>query len=87
MTLGLADDGAENQNAPDLDVVFSVSPVNDAPVIKDWNRTTDTVMKADNGSIPALPWSISLMEDDENVANLTYDLSAIKADVDHELMT
>ena len=85
VTLGLADDGAENQNAPDLDVVFSVSPVNDAPVIKDWNRTTDTVMKADNGSIPALPWSISLMEDDENVANLTYDLSAIKADVDHEL--
>jgi flagellin-like protein len=42
-------------------------------------------MKADNGSIPALPWSLSLMEDDENEANLTYDLSAIKADVDHDL--
>jgi FlaG/FlaF family flagellin (archaellin) len=85
VTLGLADDGAENQDATTFDVVFSVAPVNDAPVIKDWNRTTDTVMVADNGSIPALPWSISLMEDDENVANLTYDLSAIKADVDHEL--
>ncbi|MED5567548.1 MAG: type IV pilin [Candidatus Thermoplasmatota archaeon] len=85
VTLGLADDGAENQDAATFDVVFSVAPVNDAPVIKDWNRTTDTVMVADNGSIPALPWSISLMEDDENVANLTYDLSAIKADVDHEL--
>ena len=85
ITLGLADNGAENQNAEPFDVVFSVAPVNDAPVIMDWNRTTDTVMVADNGSIPALPWSISLMEDDENVANLTYDLSAIKADVDHEL--
>ena len=43
-TLGLADDGAENQDAATFDVVFSVAPVNDAPVIKDWNRTTDTVM-------------------------------------------
>jgi len=85
VTLGLADNGAENQDAETYDVVFSVAPVNDAPVILDWNRTTETVMVADNGSIPALPWSISLMEDDENVANLTYDMSAIKADVDHEL--
>ncbi|MGB2493452.1 MAG: type IV pilin [Poseidonia sp.] len=85
VTLGLADDGAENQNSDTLDVVFSVAPVNDAPVILDWNRTTETVMVADNGSIPALPWSISLMEDDENVANLTYDMSAIKTDIDHEM--
>ncbi|MDA0925053.1 MAG: type IV pilin, partial [archaeon] len=85
VTLGLSDDGAENQEAETYDVVFSVAPVNDAPVILDWNRTTETVMKADNGSIPALPWSISLMEDDESEANLTYDLSAIKADVDHDL--
>ena len=40
---------------------------------------------ANNGSIPALPWSVSLMEDDTNVNNLTYNLSAIKADVDHEM--
>jgi hypothetical protein len=40
---------------------------------------------AKNGSIPALPWSVSLMEDDTNVNNLTYNLSAIKADVDHEM--
>jgi len=85
VTLGLADDGAENQDAATFDVVFSVAPVNDAPVILDWNRTAETVMVADNGSIPALPWSISLMEDDETTANLTYDMSAIKADVDHEL--
>ena len=85
VTLGLADDGAENQDAATFDVVFSVAPVNDAPVIMDWNRSTDTVMVADNGSIPALPWSISLMEDDENVANLTYDLSAIKTDIDQDL--
>jgi flagellin-like protein len=85
VTLGLSDNGSENQEADTYDVVFSVAPVNDAPVILDWNRTTETVMKADNGSIPALPWSISLMEDDESAANLTYDLSAIKADVDHDL--
>jgi FlaG/FlaF family flagellin (archaellin) len=85
VTLGLSDDGTANQDATSFDVVFSVAPVNDAPVIKDWNRTTETVMKSDNGSIPALPWSLSLMEDDENVANLTYDLSAIKADIDHDL--
>ena len=85
VTLGLADNGAENQNSDTLDVVFSVAPVNDAPVILDWNRTTETVMVADNGSIPALPWSISLMEDDESVANLTYDMSAIKTDIDHEM--
>ena len=85
VTLGLSDNGAENQDADTYDVVFSVAPVNDAPVILDWNRTTETVMKADNGSIPALPWSLSLMEDDENTANLTYDLSAIKADIDHDL--
>jgi flagellin-like protein len=82
---GFSDDGVENQEADTYDVVFSVVPVNDAPVILDWNRTTETVMKADNGFIPALPWSISLMEDDESAANLTYDLSAIKADVDHDL--
>ena len=61
VTLGLADNGAENQDSETFDVVFSVAPVNDAPVILDWNRTTETVMVADNGSIPALPWSISLM--------------------------
>ncbi len=85
VTLGLADDGAENQDGETFDVVFSVAPVNDAPVIKTWNRTTDTVMKAANGSIPVLEWSVSLMEDDTNLDNLTYDLSAIKADVDHDL--
>ena len=51
VTLGLADNGAENQDAETFDVVFSVAPVNDAPVILDWNRTTETVMVADNGSI------------------------------------
>jgi hypothetical protein len=85
ITLSLADNGTENQDAETMDVVFSVAPVNDAPVIKNWDRINETVMKADNGSIPALPWSISLMEDDESLANLTYDLSAIKADVDHEM--
>jgi len=85
IVLGLSDNGNENTAADTFTVEFSVSPVNDAPVIKNWNRTTETVMVANNGSIPALPWSVSLMEDDTNLNNLTYNLSAIKADVDHEL--
>ena len=85
IVMGLSDDGAENTAASPLTIEFDVSPVNDAPVILDWNRTTSTVITADNGSIPALPWSISLMEDDTSLANLTYDMSAIKDDVDHEM--
>jgi FlaG/FlaF family flagellin (archaellin) len=83
VTLTLADDGAENQDADPLTVDFSVSPVNDAPVVLDWDVTSGAVVTADNGSTPVAPWSISLMEDDTNLDNLTYDLSAVKYDVDH----
>ena len=83
VTLTLEDDGAENQQADDYTVDFSVSPVNDAPVVLDWDVTSGAVVTAANGSTPVAPWSISLMEDDTSANNLTYDLSAIKADVDH----
>ena len=83
VTLTLADDGAENQDADPYTVDFSVSPVNDAPVVLDWDVTSGAVVTAANGSTPVAPWSISLMEDDTNVNNLTYDLSAVKYDVDH----
>ena len=68
-----------------MDVLFSVSPVNDAPVIKTWDRQNNTVIEANNGSIPQVPWAITLIEDDTNAANLTYNLSAVKTDVDHEM--
>jgi len=83
VTLSLTDDGAENQDADAFTVDFSVSPVNDAPVVLDWDVTSGAVVTAANGSTPVAPWSISLMEDDTNANNLTYDLSAVKYDVDH----
>ena len=83
VTLTLSDDGAENQDADPYTVDFSVSPVNDAPVVLDWDVTSGAVVTAANGSTPVAPWSISLMEDDTNANNLTYDLSAVKYDVDH----
>ena len=83
VTLTLSDDGAENQDADAYTVDFSVSPVNDAPVVMDWDVTSGAVVTAANGSTPVAPWSISLMEDDTNANNLTYDLSAVKYDVDH----
>jgi FlaG/FlaF family flagellin (archaellin) len=83
VTLSLTDDGAENQDADAFTVDFSVSPVNDAPVVLDWDVTSGAVVTAANGSTPVAPWSISLMEDDTNTNNLTYDLSAVKYDVDH----
>ena len=83
VTLTLSDDGAENQDADEYTVDFSVSPVNDAPVVLDWDVATGAVVTAANGSTPVAPWSISLMEDDTNANNLTYDLSAVKYDIDH----
>ena len=84
VTLTLSDDGAENQDADAFTVDFSVSPVNDAPVVLDWDVSTGAVVTAANGSTPVAPWSISLMEDDTNTDNLTYDLSAVKYDIDHQ---
>ena len=78
VTLTLSDDGAENQDAVPYTVDFSVSPVNDAPVVLDWDVVSGAVVTAANGSTPVAPWSISLMEDDTNTDNLTYDLSAIQ---------
>ena len=85
ITLTLSDDGNENQDADSMDVEFKVSPVNDAPVILDWDVTTGAVITADNGSTPVAPWAITFMEDDLNPANLTYDLSAVKDDIDHSM--
>ena len=58
ITLTLSDDGNENQDADSMDVEFKVSPVNDAPVILDWDVTTGAVITADNGSTPVAPWQL-----------------------------
>lgn len=89
VTLTLSDDGAENQDATAFDVEFSVSPVNDAPVILEWNSsmTDDEGRKIsvnpDNGSTNNVPWKLTVMEDDTSAENLTFSLAAMKDDVDH----
>ena len=83
ITLTLRDNGTENQNAPPLDVDFTILPVNDAPKILDWNVDNNTVITDGNGVTPNFPWKITLMEDDTNANNLTFDLTAMKYDIDH----
>ena len=74
----------ENTDAVDYEVNFSVTPVNDAPEVLDWDRQAGVVISDGNGEVPSFPWKVTLTEDDENVDNLTYDLSAMKHDNDHE---
>jgi flagellin-like protein len=74
----------ENTDAVDYEVNFSVTPVNDAPEVLDWDRQAGVVISDGNGEVPSFPWKVTLTEDDENVNNLTYDLSAMKDDNDHE---
>ncbi|HIL66079.1 MAG TPA: type IV pilin [Candidatus Poseidoniales archaeon] len=74
---------AENINAQDFEVNFSVTPVNDAPEVLDWDRQAGINIVAGNGSVPNFPWKVTLTEDDETLENLVYDLSAMKADADH----
>ena len=73
----------ENTDATPMEVNFSVTPVNDAPEVLDWNRQNGVVISDGNGEVPNFPWKVTLTEDDENVDNLTYDLSAMKHDNDH----
>ena len=85
MTLSLSDDGAENVDADTFDVAFSVSPVNDAPVIRDWDAANGTTI-VNKANLPInQAWKLVMTEDDTNEDNLTFDLSAVKADVDHEM--
>ena len=86
MTLSLSDDGAENQDAVDDVIEIFVVPVNDAPTIDDWNlQTGDTITWASNdSSLIYGEWTIKVMEDTEDTDELTFDLSALKADVDHD---
>jgi len=73
----------ENTDATAFEVDFHVTPVNDAPVVQDWDRETGVVISDGNGDVPNFPWKVTLTEDDEDTDNLTYDLSAMKDDDDH----
>jgi flagellin-like protein len=74
----------ENTDAQDFEVNFSVTPVNDAPEVLDWDRQEGINIVSNAGDVPSFPWKVTLTEDDENVDNLTYDLSEMKHDNDHQ---
>ena len=83
ITLTLSDDGAENADADPVTVYFEVAPVNDAPVI----ATQGVVTSIDGlNSFQGLPdgnYRLDLVEDTTDPDMLTFDLSAIKSDIDH----
>ncbi|MEE2747486.1 MAG: archaellin/type IV pilin N-terminal domain-containing protein [Candidatus Thermoplasmatota archaeon] len=82
IVLSLTDNANANAEAGDVTVNFIVNPVNDQPVIKDFNAAESVYVETANGSLQ-LDWFWDVMEDDENADNLTWDLSRLMADNDH----
>ena len=83
ITLTLEDDGAENQQANSVVIPFSVTPVNDEPVIAVSGQvpsadTSNSFTGELNGN-----YRVTLVEDTTDSDQLTFDLSAIKSDIDH----
>ena len=83
ITLTLSDDGAENTDATPVVVQFAVAPVNDVPVI-----AYEGVVDSADGSnsfqgVPDGSYRLDLVEDTVDQNALTFDLSAIKSDIDH----
>ena len=78
------------ENTAESVVPFKVAPVNDAPVIAD-----DTTYNQNNGVIvdstdsttqwvaDGVDYKVTLVEDTTDPDTLTFDLSAIKSDIDH----
>jgi flagellin-like protein len=83
ITLTLEDDGAENQQANPVVIPFSVTPVNDEPVIAVSGQVPST--DASNSFTGELNgnYRVTLVEDTTDSDALTFDLSAIKSDIDH----
>jgi flagellin-like protein len=87
LTLNLTDG---TDYADEVTVSFGVVPVNDAPEILNWDPDNGVAIYDGNGVINspqdnagAAPWKITLTEDDESTNNLTFNLSAMKDDIDH----
>ncbi|MEE2812459.1 MAG: archaellin/type IV pilin N-terminal domain-containing protein [Candidatus Thermoplasmatota archaeon] len=82
IVLSLDDGASTNSAADDVTVNFIVNPVNDAPVIKEFDAATNVYVETANGSLQ-LDWFWDVVEDDENPANLTFDLHRLMHDNDH----
>ena len=91
IVLDLSDGASFDDAADTFNVPFTVNPVNDAPVILDWNATKGNTVTVANGSSmtdttpTANAWYWMVMEDDENRDNLTIDLAAMMSDNDHTI--
>ena len=84
IVLDLSDGASENDAASSVTVNFIVNPVNDQPIIKDFNAQENVYVETANGSLQ-LDWFWDVVEDDENADNLTWDLSRLMSDNDHTL--
>ena len=84
IVLDLSDGASENDEASSVTVNFIVNPVNDQPIIKDFNAAENVYVETANGSLQ-LDWFWDVVEDDENADNLTWDLSRLMSDNDHTL--
>jgi len=90
ITLSLSDGANVNDAATNVDVDFTVNPVNDVPVIPEYDVNTAAHITTGEGIAVATPWSVTVIEDTgcldavcENTDALTFDLSGLKADNDH----
>ena len=85
IVFGLSDgvDSADNES-----ITFIVNPINDAPVIPNFDASTGTVIEVANGDIlyqgDENDWYFELTEDDTNVDNLTFNLANMMSDIDHQ---
>ena len=83
ITLDLADDGTEFNQAQSRDVVFEIIPINDVPVIAQSGQVDS--LDATNSFTGELSgdYRVTLIEDTTDSDTLTFDLSGIKSDIDH----
>tara|TARA_Y100000768_G_scaffold251673_1_gene191199 strand:+ start:205 stop:2304 length:2100 start_codon:yes stop_codon:yes gene_type:complete len=85
IVFGLTDgvDSADNES-----VTFIVNPINDAPVIPNFDASAGAVIEVANGDIlyqgDENDWYFELTEDDTNVDNLTFNLANMMSDIDHQ---
>jgi flagellin-like protein len=82
IVLDLSDGASTNSDASSVTVNFIVNPVNDQPVIMDFNAQNGVYVETANSSLQ-LDWFWDVMEDDEDASNLTWDLSRLMSDNDH----
>ena len=90
ITMTLSDNALVNDAATSVDVDFTINPVNDVPVILDYDVSGSAHITDGEGTVVATPWSVTIIEDTGcadgvcvNTDTLTFDLSGMKADADH----